>query len=851
MSRLNIAKINNVDIQKINSGQVIIDLQTAVKELVENSLDANSTSIEILFKNYGIDSIEVIDNGDGIDRLDFKNIALNSYTSKLSSFDDLDILNSFGFRGEAIHSLVSTSKSFQITTATKETYPKASILNFGSNGLLISIKPTTRNVGTSSLITNLFENLPVRRKNFIKNHKREFNKAIELLTNYCLITENVRLKIFNILPKRNNKNLIIATKGLNNKLKDNIYSVFGSKIFNFKSLIEIDFSLNLFSTSKVKLVGYLSNPSPKMGVKSPSHQYIFVNSRPVILKNLKDLLNNLYKSFNLLQYPVFFLNLKINLNMIDINVTPDKRTILIQNETEILNLIKSKILDLYHNSDAEISKNNFKSSPFTNDKIDCDLEPKDIEENCKSLDSNTDNDIKTLIEDNNTSCMFERPTKRLKNNNLSNYTTSILKSFTNDLSGDSFSEKNAFQHYINNNIDNDSKIKENSFDIQKKHNDYHECNKTVNPSLQELNNGLEVTIFEGFGDKSNNNENSTEVSNSINAITNESKNVFNIASNNNFNDFSSQSDSVFCQLNINKSHLGLINKSDANKIVADINNDDKGIKKIKGDNKSKEILNRNDQLSKTFFNQKKLKNRESQNQLIVTNAFRMGEITQEFNEQETTEEQLTLKVNKKDFLEMKIVGQFNLGFILATSKHENLFIIDQHASDEKFNFEQLRKNTKFQRQRLISPINVELAIIDEMIVKDNIEMIEKNGFKIRVNENNKAGFKIELISIPISKKTVFDLSDFIELVYKIKENQSGGYKINNEVSCSKIYSMFASRACRMSIMIGKPLNISKMKKVVSNLSQLDKPWNCPHGRPTMRHLMELTKIETFIEDYTI
>ena len=71
------------------------------------------------------------------------------------------------------------------------------------------------------------------------------------------------------------------------------------------------------------------------------------------------------------------------------------------------------------------------------------------------------------------------------------------------------------------------------------------------------------------------------------------------------------------------------------------------------------------------------------------------------------------------------------------------------------------------------------------------------------------------------------------------------------IRCSKVRSMFAMRACRSSIMIGKPLSHRTMKKVVSNLGELDKPWNCPHGRPTLRHLMELKDWDSFYDDYMI
>lgn len=214
-------------------------------------------------------------------------------------------------------------------------------------------------------------------------------------------------------------------------------------------------------------------------------------------------------------------------------------------------------------------------------------------------------------------------------------------------------------------------------------------------------------------------------------------------------------------------------------------------------------------------------------------------------------EYLSLSVKKRDFQDMSIVGQFNLGFIIVTRKVEDkydLFIVDQHASDEKYNFETLQQTTKFKSQRLISPQTIELSVIDELIVMDNIEVFERNGFKISVDEDALAGQKIKLISIPISKRTVFGVSDFHELIYLIKED--GGVN-KNSIRCSKIRSMFAMRACRSSIMVGKPLNKRTMVRVVQNLSTLDKPWNCPHGRPTMRHLMELKDFQSFSEDYQI
>ena len=97
-----IKAIEGRSVHQIQSGQVIVDLNSVVKELVENSLDAGATSIDIRFKNQGLDSIEVSDNGKGISPDDYETIALKHYTSKLSSYEDLTSLQTFGFRGEAL-----------------------------------------------------------------------------------------------------------------------------------------------------------------------------------------------------------------------------------------------------------------------------------------------------------------------------------------------------------------------------------------------------------------------------------------------------------------------------------------------------------------------------------------------------------------------------------------------------------------------------------------------------------------------------------------------------------------------------------------------------------------------------
>lgn len=219
-------------------------------------------------------------------------------------------------------------------------------------------------------------------------------------------------------------------------------------------------------------------------------------------------------------------------------------------------------------------------------------------------------------------------------------------------------------------------------------------------------------------------------------------------------------------------------------------------------------------------------------------------------EDQKAAENLTVIIKKSMFGEMNVVGQFNMGFILVTSQKGraekgNLFIIDQHASDEKFNYEMLRSNTVISSQRLVNERRLNLTVPAEMVAIDHLDLLKRNGFELAIDESKSPGQRCSLIAQPMSKNTMFDHNDLNELLSKIQENPNG------LIQCSKVERMLASRACRSSIMIGTSLTEPIMRRVVRNLGRLDKPWNCPHGRPTMRHLAQLDQYKSWSNDLKI
>ena len=205
---------------------------------------------------------------------------------------------------------------------------------------------------------------------------------------------------------------------------------------------------------------------------------------------------------------------------------------------------------------------------------------------------------------------------------------------------------------------------------------------------------------------------------------------------------------------------------------------------------------------------------------------------------------LTRTIGKEDFSQMDLVGQFNMGFILVrrrkSTAEDDMFIIDQHAADEKFNFETLTRTTRLQSQKLVVPRNVHLSPAEELVAVEHKAALSAHGFSVRFDQDAPPGLRIALEAIPMSQAVALGVDDLEELLNRLSDERPQG-KQASIIRCSKVRGLLASRACRRSVMIGTALSRHKMRGIVDNLGTLDQPWNCPHGRPTMRHLCTLNQ----------
>lgn len=177
-------------------------------------------------------------------------LALKHYTSKLSSYDDLTSLQTFGFRGEALSSLCALS-SFHIVTAQADEAPKGTRLDFEFSGKLKDTQVVACQKGTTVAVENLFMNLPVRRRELEKNIKREYGKVLGVLQAYACISTEARISVSNVMAK-SKKAVVFATKS-NQSTRDNIANVFGAKALT--SLVAMDLSCEMQPT-KTRIQGW-------------------------------------------------------------------------------------------------------------------------------------------------------------------------------------------------------------------------------------------------------------------------------------------------------------------------------------------------------------------------------------------------------------------------------------------------------------------------------------------------------------------------------------------------------------------------------------------------------------------
>ncbi|KAJ7187290.1 hypothetical protein C8R46DRAFT_1207248 [Mycena filopes] len=1074
---MSIKPIDKASIHRITSGQVVIDLQTAVKELVENSLDAGATNLEVRFKQYGLSSIEVVDNGGGISEENYEGLALKNHTSKLSSFADLTTVTTFGFRGEALSSLCALCESVVVSTATQP--PMGVTLEMASSGKVEHKGKVARQRGTTITLTNLFSTLPVRRKEFERNAKREFGKALMLL-NARIKGEYGSVSGLSMLTPSRAKSVQIRTSGTPS-LRESVSALWGPKALDNIVPLDIRFSVerdkvamkrsvsaSSFTPMKVHVRGLVSKFAVGCGRSGTDRQFFYVNGRPCNLTKIQKAFNEVYRSFNATHSPFLVADFILPTDACDINVSPDKRSILLHHEANLISALKTTL-----------------ESTFAGSRSTYDVEAKSMTQTLlpgsQSLKRRSSSSVTVLVESDeeedegeipSTAVTASRPPRTAKTASTSGpaaeagkpevvvspvvretpiqhpkespfllptarstqpkpkhdsptagpskpkptpaiHPPSALPSTALETppfmapvkhprdspfllpiapphdSGPAKPKPTPAIHAPSSSTSSASESPIEMDDVvvtldasrraswlqrtrkvpdeadaesvgeghpRKKRRSEVEVEVLVSgevdedaalpspsqrpkgtksaaqslrtmlvgfsaagsqPAVQvegeeeedELEDELEASGDHGEvsplrpskdrGDTEpvSGGEEEEEGGMEIDSPGDDSADIgprghedtdvgmqdvpdapSSVARPSNVEDEQDEDDDMIIQPDPDTSTSLPLNSSS----IIDLTDDDmfdsselSGIVPelpLSSTPSLDEVVSRPEVIRTADggrgdvslrFDLSKISNSwrrlcdsvvsaaaEPEHQTAASSkVLQDAGITDAVSDDVATEA-LARTISKGDFGTMDILGQFNLGFIVTRRRTttggagmDDLFIVDQHAADEKYNFETLQQTTRIKSQKLFRAQPLELTAGDELVALENLDVLRQNGFE--VDESQAAtddddspaqgqGARLSLTAQPISKDTVFDMKDLEELIHRMRDQPAG-----QMVRCSKARAMFAMRACRKSVMIGMPLTKGQMTSVVRHMGTMDQPWNCPHGRPTMRHLADI------------
>ncbi|KAL6564199.1 hypothetical protein OROMI_015649 [Orobanche minor] len=936
-----IRAINKNVVHRICAGQVILDLPSAVKELVENSLDAGATSIEIALKDYGQESFQVIDNGSGISPQNFKVLALNHHTSKLLEFPDLQSLTTFGFRGEALSSLCGLGDLTVETRTVNEVV--ATHLTYDRTGLLTAERKTARQVGTTVTVKKLFSNLPVRCKEFHRNIRKEYGKLISLLNAYALIANGVRIICTNMTGK-NARSVVLKTQGTGS-LKENIITVFGTSTFSCLDPV------NLSISDGCLVEGFVSKSGNGCGRNIGDRQFFFVNGRPVDMPKVGKLVNELYRGANSKQYPIAIMNFSVPTRAYDVNVTPDKRKIFFSDENSILQSLKEALEKIYSSNQVSYSVNRI-------DELNEDTLISDI----YSLHERSPRPSKHLISD-NILVHDERDDKLCANNGITRASAqdnirdsygekmiqrggacSVIEEFALGIHGkqkdkSSASPDKQIMELVSDKTDKHAFLQSrsahkgtvnsvrslgHSSTVQMSLHNFVTVNKRKHEHIETALS--EVPLLRGgppmgrlrednlsklaayakspdncVGVDDSNKIDSTapqpaKVSGIKSVFGEEGMNILFPCGDRKQNARDDEDASVLFPC-VDRKKIGAIEKiklqeQKAKERVLYTNSEPTASTSansqldLQGLSNASSAFQSSDALvdspvassgSKVGFSlqfsfkdlMSRRKQRLSRLGYISRISGRMEsgsgftaaslELSQVVNEEgkdkalAAATSELERLFKKEDFKQMKVIGQFNLGFIIG-KLNQDLFIVDQHAADEKYNYERLSQTTVLNQQPLLRPLKMELAPEEEIVISMHIDvfsrrmgtsactydvlsldqillvlvivnpivyLIKKNGFLVEEDVRAPSGRRFILKAVPFSKNLTFGIADIKELISILSDSHGectiiGSYRSDtaDSVCPPKVRAMLASRACRSSIMIGDSLGRNEMQKAM-------------------------------------
>ena len=706
MGKINIlsAELSN----KIAAGEVVERPSSVVKELVENSIDAGSTNIKVIIKEFGIQQIRIIDNGSGISNDDLARAFLRHATSKISADYDLFHIETLGFRGEALASISSVSK-VTIKSCAGEAQGKMLVLE---GGKVVSEEYYAPIKGTDLSVENLFYNTPARLK-YLRNPHTEQANITNIIHKFALSYPNVAFEL-HIDGK-----ITFKTYG-----DGDVHKIL-SKIYNMgvaRNMIEFS-----GSNDDYKVFGYISVPEETRASKN--YINIFINGRYIKNYGIQNAIIDAYGTLLMInRYPLCVINIEMDPILLDVNVHPTKQEVRLSKEAELIRLIKEVIAERLSNytyipqgmnnvltkkEKAKIEKINFLDE--------LDNKFGDVED--KNIFSTEQRGVVDNVQDENS---FSEDPKGLV------IRAEVESSFSD-------TQEEVASHVIQEDEflfggDLLTNTAEEKIPVQSKENTFNQRSKT-----QRIKSDLPDLSYSSYPRDNRNKFGDKPTKKEIENFMNFSKKEDNAS----YDDYTEE-------------------------VVSNVVKDDSHFNEIK----DAKIVQDDDTKVRTLP-------------------------------------------------DLKVLAQIFKTYILSEADNK-LFLIDQHAAAERYNYEKLQREfieRKNYKKQMLIPLMFDFSVEEAAEVRNNLEKFEELGIVFEEFGDN--SYVVREFPGWIEEDEEQMIKIIVEKVLR-----------NNNITFNELRNdAIAMASCKMSIKANQVLTDVEMNKVISDLYECKNPFTCPHGRP--------------------
>ncbi len=823
----NIVVLDELTINKIAAGEVIERPSSVIKEMVENSIDAEAKNINVEIKNGGISYIKVTDDGKGIERDDLELSFERHATSKIRQADDLNEIKSMGFRGEALASIAAIAK-VEMRTKTKDRDTGARIVVEGGN--VIEVEEIGCPNGTSITVENLFYNTPVRYK-FLKKDYTETGYIEDVITRLALIHPDISFKLVNA------GKTIISTNG-DGDIKNVIYSIYG------KTVASACLNVN-YEYEGINITGVVGKP--EIARSNRANQMFFVNKRYIKDKILSNATEKAFKGMIPIgKFGFLILNIEMAPSAVDVNVHPAKLEVRFEEEQKVFKAVYYAIQDTLLK--AELIANS--ETPITGK-----LEKEEVKEEPEQEPKQTKTTITDLFRRIKTTTNTEMP--YAENNMIENiYNSKIGKENSNNMEDNEMQETNIQEPEKEDkeaqevqeevladslNLDNGKTVEEISKDLEdeKLRNIKLNAKKTLediqtSDSARLLEEALKSTdgkieldkLYKAIGAKQNeeevNNVEETKAESEEDAqnLVKEDQDdyetkVINLEEieklSQNVETEESENEETDAELSPGEILTDIVKKNANKNVDVNTNNIDDLNFAEKFNDMYAQIFGKDIEASKKELAEKEeqeAKEEKTNAKDIVNSNMSIFEEDEEY----------------KDKIPYKFIGiAFDTYIILEIEKE--LYILDQHAAHERIMYEKVKKNyysnEEKDSQLMLLPDIITLTHKEMEIARENWDKFEKAGFVLEeFGENTVKLTGVPNICLDLDTKELFlETLDEINTVARTAKQE--------------IEERFiATIACKAAVKANMALTEEEVTSLLDQLLELKNPFTCPHGRPT-------------------